>query len=336
VTAVAVPSAEALETPDLAGYPAFLRPRVAAPGVYFAGFWVRLGVNLVDTAIQALLYLVVSYVLQLVAGIIAGIGHLDSDTVSRVTSILAAIAVFVYYSTIVVARNAATPGMRFCSMRIVRDSDITVAPDRRTLLIRGAIWIGFSVVPILRVIDALFIVFDPRKRSLHDRMVGTVVVRKAPSPPRIASMLCTVCGRPVDEGTLCPKHGGTMGLTITLSGHTVSLQIAASLLTVVAIVAFVVGVAMLLTSSPAGGLGVLASILLLRTTMSLTQLRRWARWAGSAVGVAIALGGVVAGVAQLAGSKSSGGFLLAGGAVGVLITACLWTPETYRSFHRIP
>ena len=161
MTAVAVPSAEVLETPDLAGYPAFLRPRVAAPGVYFAGFWVRLGVNLVDTAIQALLYLVVSYVLQLVAGVIAGIGHLDSDTVSRVTSILSVIAVFVYYSTIVVARNAATPGMRFCSMRIVRDSDITVAPDRRTLLIRGAIWIGFFASGLLAAMGVLTVALQP-------------------------------------------------------------------------------------------------------------------------------------------------------------------------------
>jgi uncharacterized RDD family membrane protein YckC len=335
VTAVAAPVA-VLDTPDLAGYPTFLRPRVAAPSVYYAGFWVRVGINLVDAAIQAILYLVVNYVAQLVSGIITAVAHLPSDVVTFWTSIVSAVAVVLYYNLVLVARRGGTPGMRFGSLRIVRDSDLTVPPDRRTLYLRGVIYLAFTAVTPLRIIDALAIVFDQRKRSLHDVLTGTAVLRRAPPPQKLASLLCTVCGRPVDEGTLCPKHGGSMGLAITLSGHTVSLQVGASLLAVVAIVGIIVGAVMLVTSRPIGVIGIVVGVVLLRTTMSLTQLRNWARWVGSGAGIVIAVAMVGLAATQFSSSTSAGGFLLAGAAVGALITACLWTPETHRSFRRIP
>jgi uncharacterized RDD family membrane protein YckC len=335
VTAVAAPAA-VLDTPDLVGYPTFLRPRVAAPSVYYAGFWVRVGVNVVDAAFQGILYIIVDYFAQLVSGIITAIAHLASDAVTFWTSIVAAVAVVLYYNLVLVARRGGTPGMRVATLRIVRDSDITAAPDRRTLYLRGIVYLVFTVLTPLRILDALLIVVDPRKRSLHDVVAGTAVVRRAPPPRKLSSLLCTVCGRPVDEGTLCPKHGGSMGLAITLSGHTASLQVGASLLAIVAIVGVIVGVAMLVTSRPIGAIGIVIGVLLLRTTMSLTQLRNWARWVGSAAGVLIAIGLVAFAATQFSSSKGTAGFLVVGAAVGALITACLWTPETHRSFRRIP
>jgi uncharacterized RDD family membrane protein YckC len=334
-TAVAAPAAK-LDAPDLEGYPKFLRPAVAAPGVYYAGFWVRLGVNLIDSAIQALIYLIVSYVVSALVGIVAAIAHFDSNSASTPVAIASLLAVYVYYNTVLVARHAASPGMRLCSMRIVRDADITTAPDRRTLHMRGILWILFSVTGFLRVIDALFIVFDARKRSLHDLIVGTAVVRKAPTPPKLASLLCSVCGRPVDEGTLCPRHGGSVGLTITLSGHTVSLQVAASVLALVGVVGVIVGIVAMIGGHVVGAAAIVAGLALLRITMALTQLRSWARWVGFGVALLIALGGAAAGLIALLRSNSAGGFLLAGGAVGALVAGCLWTPETYRSFRRVP
>lgn len=331
-----VAAAPTVERPDLAGYPAFLRPRVAAPNVYYAGFWVRVGINAVDAVIQGLLYLVVDYVAQLVAGIVGNIAHVGSDQVTFWTSIVSVTAVFLYYNVVLVARRGRTPGMRLGSLRIVRDADLTSVPERRSLYARGALFIAFTVLLPLRIVDALVIVFDPRKRSLHDILTGTVVVRRPPAPPKLASMLCTVCGDPVDEGTLCPKHGGTMGLTITLTGHTVSLQIAAGLLAAISLVAIVVGLVLLVTGHLLGLAAIVVGALLLRTTMSITQLRNWARWVGSAAGVLVAVLLLVAAASQLSSSRTAAGFLVAGALVGALITGCLWTPETHRSFQRIP
>ncbi len=333
--AVAAP-ATVLDTPDLAGYPSFLRPRVAAPNVYYAGFWIRLGVNVVDAAFQAILYLVVSYVANAISGIIGGILHLDSTRVTFWTSVAAALAVVLYYNLVLVARRASSPAMRLASLRIVSSSDITGVPERRTLYLRGLVYLVFSAVSPLRIIDALVIVFDPRKRSLHDLMVGTAVVRRAPSTPRLGSLLCTVCGKPVDEGTLCPKHGGSIGLALTLTGHTVSLQIAASLLALAGAAGVVVGLVMLAGRHPPGLIGVAVGVALVRTTMSLTQLRTWARWTGTAAAIVIAVALGALGAEQLGGSRSAGGFLFAGAAIGILIAACLWTPQTHRSFRRIP
>ncbi len=325
-----------LDVPDLAGYPAFLRPRVAAPGVYYAGFWVRLGVNVVDAAFQAILYLIVSYVANVVSGIIAGIFHLNSSTVTAWTSAVSALAVILYYNLVLVARRGSTPAMSIASLRIVRHDDNAAVPDRRTLYLRGVIYLVFSAISPLRLVDALVIVFDAHKRSLHDLMVGTAVVRRAPSAPKVTSLLCTVCGRPVDEGTLCPKHGGSMGLALTLSGHTISLQIAASLLGVVGAVGIIVGIVLLIGKQPLGVIGIVVGLVLLRTTMALTQLRPWARWAGTVTGLLITVALLILGGAKLGGSRSAGGFLLAGAAVGLLIVGCLWTPQTHRSFRRIP
>ena len=336
MTAVATPPATVLDSPELAGYPAFLRPHVAAPGVYYAGFWVRVGVNLIDTVIQALLYLVVSYVIQIIVTIASAIAHFDSNVANTGTTIASVAIVFLYYNTVVVARRGATPGMRFCAMRIVRADDITATPAKSALYLRGVIWIVFSAVGILRILDALYIVTDNRRRSVHDVMVGTAVVRRAPTPPKLASILCEVCGRPVDEGTLCPRHGGSLGLTLTLTGHTVSLQVAASLLAITAAAAVVAGVAILFSSLLVGAALMVAGLVLLRVTMAVTQLRSWARWVGTVIGVAIAISATAYGTALLIGSTSAGGFVLAGAAVGALITGCLWTPETHRSFRRIP
>jgi uncharacterized RDD family membrane protein YckC len=334
MTAVATP-VEILDTPDLTGYPRFLRPRVAAPSVYYAGFWVRVGVNLVDAVLQALLYLIVDYVAQLATGIVTAIAKLPSDVVTLWTSIASAAVVVIYYNLVPVARHAASPGMRLTSLRIVQDADLTMTPTQRTLHVGGVWYLLFSAIPPLRIVDALFVAFDPRKRSLHDILAGTAVVRKAPAPQKLASLLCTVCGRPVDEGTLCPKHGGSMGLTITLTGHTVSLQIAAGLLATVAVVSVVVGVVMLVSARPLGAVVLVIGGLLLRVTMSLTQLRSWARWAGTAAGVAIAVAMAVGAVAEVSHSTTAAGFLFAGTGVGALIAACLWTPETHRSFRRM-
>ena len=332
----AAPAASVLDTPDLAGYPTFLRPHVASDTAYYAGFWVRLGIHLVDLAVQLVAFLIVDAVGQLVAGIVGNVVHAGSDRVSLWTTIVCAVAVFVYYNVFYVGRRGRTLAMRFGALRVIADDASGDFANRATLLRRGAIFVLFTVLVPLRIVDAAYIVVDQRKRSLHDVMTGTAVVRRPPPPPRLASLLCSVCHRPVDEGTLCPRHGGTRGLTVTLAGHTASMQVAAGLLAATSLVAVVVGLVMLVSHQPLGVVVLVAGAALLRVTMSLTQLRTWARWTATAVAAMLIVLMLVAAATQLSSSRTAAGFLLAGAAVSALIAACLWTPETHRAFRRIP
>lgn len=97
------------------------------------------------------------------------------------------------------ARGGATLGKRVLGLRVVNLPEQTPAgiwsTGVRTILFltgpaifafAGA-W-GLSIISLLGgalwFADSLVLATDPQKRSLHDRLAGTIVVRKAPARPR--------------------------------------------------------------------------------------------------------------------------------------------------------
>ncbi len=97
------------------------------------------------------------------------------------------------------ARGGATLGKRVLGLRVVNLPEQTAAgiwsTGVRTILFltgpaifafAGA-W-GLSIISLLGgalwFADSLVLATDPQKRSLHDRLAGTIVVRKVPARPR--------------------------------------------------------------------------------------------------------------------------------------------------------
>jgi len=77
-------------------------------------------------------------------------------------------------------RKQGTVGKLFLGLRIV-DADTWGPLSRKQELIR---YLGYFLSTIPLGLGFLWIVFDPRKQGLHDRLAGTVVIRSSPKASR--------------------------------------------------------------------------------------------------------------------------------------------------------
>lgn len=71
--------------------------------------------------------------------------------------------------------GGATLGKRLFGIRVVRASGDPLALGRA--LLREALVLGSIAIPLVGVLDVLVAVNDPRTQALHDKVVGTLVVR---------------------------------------------------------------------------------------------------------------------------------------------------------------
>jgi uncharacterized RDD family membrane protein YckC len=121
-------------------------------------------------------------------------------TISALVSyFLMVFLIAVVYFWALEARGGATLGKRVLGLRVVNlpeqtPAGIWSAGVRTILFLTGpavfafaGAW-GLSIISLLGAAlwfaDSLVLATDPQKRSLHDRLAGTIVVRKAPARPR--------------------------------------------------------------------------------------------------------------------------------------------------------
>jgi uncharacterized RDD family membrane protein YckC len=135
----------------------------------YAGFWIRTGAAIIDT----LLIMVISLPL-LVA--IYGWAYFDaSQAVSvrpgefLITWVLPAVAVIAFW----IVRQA-TPGKMAVSTRIV-DAETGQPASTRQLIGR---YFAYYAACIPFGLGILWVAFDRRKQGWHDKLAGTVVVRR--------------------------------------------------------------------------------------------------------------------------------------------------------------
>ena len=163
-------------------------PAVGAFGlraVTYAGFGIRLGAAILDGLILIPLYLLYGLALYFLTDL-HNLNFSDPQAISQMRLVrmylpfnLAAAVLLALYSAFFVSRYGGTPGKRICKLRVVSgDAGGKVSFGRALGRYGGKIVPGF--VPyvgfIYRIVDALFIVGDQRKRSLHDMICDTRVV----------------------------------------------------------------------------------------------------------------------------------------------------------------
>lgn len=150
--------------------------------VDYAGFWRRFFAALIDQMILSIAALVISAIFHVSAG---GGFDLDGDTDlmgglglsvgwNHLTSSLVQVLVTFMYSTgFIGSRWGATPGMRALDIEVVTDKFQGLSYGKAATrflwsLISGAIFgLGY-----------LMICFTERRQSFHDKMAGTVVIRR--------------------------------------------------------------------------------------------------------------------------------------------------------------
>jgi uncharacterized RDD family membrane protein YckC len=137
----------------------------------YAGFWVRVGAALIDTILVAFLTMPL---LRLVYGS-GSADYLETGRLFQgpadflISFVLPAVAVIVFW----VARGA-TPGKMAVSAQVV---------DARTggkLSTRQSIgrYLGYYVSAIPFGLGLLWVAIDPKKQGWHDKLAGTVVIRR--------------------------------------------------------------------------------------------------------------------------------------------------------------
>ena len=134
----------------------------------YAGFWVRVWASLIDTLLLGV------FVYPLLTALY-GQAYWNTSTFVRgpldflLSWVLPAIVVLLFWVT-----RQATPGKMAISARIV-DARTGDKPSTGQLLGR---YLGYFVSAIPFCLGLLWVAFDPRKQGWHDKLAGTVVVRK--------------------------------------------------------------------------------------------------------------------------------------------------------------
>ncbi|MEA2672707.1 MAG: hypothetical protein QOG45_2927 [Chloroflexota bacterium] len=158
------------------GYPgAAYAPVIGpAPGLAYAGFWIRAVAYLIDSAIL----FAVLFVLSLGTG---GFTRTDPATGLPVANgSLQALAVVIGVAYVVGfwSTRSATPGQMALGLRIVRAEN--GAPlDVSKALIR---YVGYIISAIPFGLGLIWAAFDPRKQGWHDKIASTFVVRPVAQP----------------------------------------------------------------------------------------------------------------------------------------------------------
>lgn len=136
----------------------------------YVGFWARVLASIIDT----ILLMIASAPL---ASIIYGHGYFAYDYTASTNSPGGFLINFVLPAVIVIAfwsMKHATPGKMAIGARIV-DAKTGGAPSLAQHVIR---YLGYFVSIFPACLGLLWVAFDSRKQGWHDKLAGTVVVRR--------------------------------------------------------------------------------------------------------------------------------------------------------------
>ena len=146
--------------------------------VEYVGFWLRLWALLIDSALVGLLiYPVLTAVYgkaywssqALITEPLDLLPSFKGPLDFLLSLVVPAIVVVIFWIT-----KGATPGKMVISAEVV-DAQTGGKPSKRQSLIR---YLGYYVCVLTGFLGFFWVGFDPRKQGFHDKMAGTVVIRK--------------------------------------------------------------------------------------------------------------------------------------------------------------
>lgn len=154
-------------------HPAPASPAASAP-VHYVGFWARVLASIIDTIALGLLLLVLGPLLGLSAQIETGADGLPVFNAHYwqglgVNQLLGAALVIGFWLW-----KMATPGKMVISAVIV-DAKTLGKPSVGQACGR---YLAYFVSIFAFMLGFLWVAFDPRKQGWHDKMAGTLVIRK--------------------------------------------------------------------------------------------------------------------------------------------------------------
>jgi uncharacterized RDD family membrane protein YckC len=145
---------------------------VSGAAMDYGGFWIRFAAKLIDGMIQSGVGFVVGAIFGFVIVPIVGPNNPLTALLSLLMNLFN-IALGVAYTTYFLGKHAATPGKMACGLKVVK-SDGGKVSYARALGRHFAEWIN----PFTLWIGYIMAAFDDEKRTLHDRICDTRVIKK--------------------------------------------------------------------------------------------------------------------------------------------------------------
>lgn len=133
----------------------------------YVGFWPRVGAALIDTVLTCLIIWPILSLIYPDYWVSERMVQGPADVL--LSWVLPAVAVLLFW-----IKRQATPGKMAIGARIV-DARTGAAASPRQLLIR---YLGYFPAALPLLIGLIWVAFDPRKQGWHDKLAGTVVVRR--------------------------------------------------------------------------------------------------------------------------------------------------------------
>ena len=150
-----------------------LREGIPSPGAMnFAGFWIRFGAKLIDGVI----IWVVQMAAMLLFGPMLGLNFFSSEPPTNFSFLILypfLFAASIFYSVWFVGKYGATPGKLALGLKIVTSSGEPV-----TYMKALARFFAEMVSAIICYVGYIMAAFDEQKKSLHDQICDTRVIRK--------------------------------------------------------------------------------------------------------------------------------------------------------------
>jgi uncharacterized RDD family membrane protein YckC len=141
---------------------------VSRPGVPFAGVVSRAVALAVDVALAQLIVFVGGAVFALVGSLV---GDVRLDTLARVLAACAWAGVVGAYFVLFWSTAGQTPGMRLMGLRLLSETGAYPSVARSVVRLVGLV---LAIVPLF--LGFVPVLFDARRRGLHDFMASTVVL----------------------------------------------------------------------------------------------------------------------------------------------------------------
>ncbi len=133
----------------------------------YAGFWIRFGAMFIDSLLLMLITLPLMYMLYGVAAF-NGEKFVQGPGDVLITYVFPIVATVLFWKYL-----AATPGKILLNMKIVSAEDGS-PPSTAQFIIR---YLGYIPSTLVIFLGFIWVGFDKRKQSWHDKMAKTVVVR---------------------------------------------------------------------------------------------------------------------------------------------------------------
>jgi uncharacterized RDD family membrane protein YckC len=159
--------------PAYGQYGGMATPTIAAgpaPGLAYAGFWVRFVAYLIDSVILGVAFVVLSIVTGGFTKTDPNTGLQTGNNAATGLIILVSLAYIVGFW----GARSQTPGMMALNLRIVR-ADNGAPIDYAKAIIR---YVGYIIASIPFGLGLIWAGFDARKQGWHDKIAGTFVVRQ--------------------------------------------------------------------------------------------------------------------------------------------------------------